>query len=113
MTLLYAAEEKVLPKPVERFLELAGVDPRKAEVSGVPEDGFLEGGWTIIGELHGDPWDGSAETAFEELIPGFKCWVERTTVAPPAGFEGHKVIQLGFQWTGTGVQELERKAAAV
>src|SRR3954464_5293092 len=75
-TLLYAIHEKPLPTDVEAFLKLAGVDLQKPPlVCGIPEEGFLDGCWIIIGELDGGKWDGRAETAFVEPVDGFKFWL--------------------------------------
>lgn len=113
-TLIYAIQERALPAEIETFLRLAGVDLRKASlVSGIPEEGFLDGCWIIIGQLHGGEWDGEAKTAFEEPLLGFKCWLTSAAMVPSAAFEGKELFQLEFEWRGSSVQGLQRKATAV
>jgi hypothetical protein len=90
----------LLPSEIVRFLSCAGADPTKVqEVWGAPDGGFLNGWWVVVGRLPDGEWDGGAEQAFVEPVPGLKCWVTgQPSMLPPAALEGRPLVQLEFEW---------------
>jgi hypothetical protein len=101
----------LLPPETVRFLESAGADAMKVqEVWGAPDGGFLNGWWIVVGRLPDGEWDGGADRACVEPVPGFKCWVTgEPSMLPPAALHGQPLVQLEFEWLDPRLAEIERE----
>lgn len=110
-TWLRALETREVPDSVLAFFAAAGIDPTKPyTVWGAPESGVLSGFLLFRGLFLSPDWDGSAEAAVAEPRPGFKCWLTRSTAAPPESFKGLGLVQIEFHWESTDLVAIESAA---
>ena len=103
----------MLPQSVTALLRAAGVDLRKPqETWGVPDQGFLNTWWLLIGHLTPARWTGSGTDAFVEPAPGFRCWLtEDVAMRPDPALGDAPLVQFEVEWQSDALIALEQSVA--